>query len=201
MNKISQKDIHVHEIKKVFVGYSLIEEITFSQTDHQGNISDRVSREIFSKGDAVAIVPFEPSTNLIWLVKQMRPAALLSECEPYQWEIPAGLISKDETAEEAARRELEEETCLKNTQLRYICNFFPSPGNSKDRVFLFVAIVENGAIRDGRGGVNEESEFIDFRAFNYEEVLELVQKNIVQNSTTMLGIMLLDKYRSELLSL
>jgi hypothetical protein len=66
---------------------------------------------------------------------------------------------------------------------------------------LFVAIVENGAIKDGRAGVNAESEFIDFHAFRYEEVLDLVQKNIVQNSTTMLGVMLLDKYRSQLLSL
>lgn len=154
---------------------------------------------MFSKGDAVAIVPYEPTSDVVWLVRQVRPAALLAKCEPNQWEIPAGLISNGETADVAAVRELAEETSITNAELRYLCNFFPSPGNSKDRVFLYAAIVGGETLLSGNAGVESESEFIDFSSFSLDEAIDLVQKNVIQNSTTMLGIMWLEKYKFHLI--
>ena len=36
--------VAVTEITELFNGYSMIEEITYSQTDHQGNMSGEISR-------------------------------------------------------------------------------------------------------------------------------------------------------------
>ena len=52
------------------------------------------------------------------------------------WELPAGLIDEDETPEEAAGRELSEETGL-GGNLTLITQMFTSPGYSTEKIFLF----------------------------------------------------------------
>ncbi len=66
-------------------------------------------------------------------VSQNRPAV-----GQETWELPAGLIDEDETPEEAASRELSEETGLKG-ELTLITQMFTSPGYSTEKIFLFEA--------------------------------------------------------------
>ena len=54
---------------------------------------------------AVCIIPIDPSTDEVCVVRQFRPPM-----QSYVWEFPAGLIDKNESVEEAALRELKEET-------------------------------------------------------------------------------------------
>ena len=54
------------------------------------------------------------------------------------WELPAGLIDEDETPEEAASRELSEETGLRG-KLTLVTQMFTSPGYSTEKIFLFEA--------------------------------------------------------------
>ncbi|HEX7022780.1 MAG TPA: NUDIX hydrolase, partial [Trueperaceae bacterium] len=54
------------------------------------------------------------------------------------WEVPAGLIEPGEHPEEAARRELAEETQLSG-RLRLITQFHTSPGFTDEKIYLFEA--------------------------------------------------------------
>ena len=66
-------------------------------------------------------------------VSQSRPAI-----DQETWELPAGLIDEGETPEEAAGRELLEETGLKGT-LTLVTQMFTSPGYSTEKIYLFEA--------------------------------------------------------------
>lgn len=57
------------------------------------------------------------------IVRQYRPAV-----ETYTWELPAGTLDPGETPEQAARREVLEETGLQPDALLYLGNFFPDTG-------------------------------------------------------------------------
>jgi ADP-ribose pyrophosphatase len=55
------------------------------------------------------------------------------------WELPAGNIDAGESAEEAARRECEEETGLAPTRIERLGAMFPAPGYCDEEMFFFRA--------------------------------------------------------------
>jgi ADP-ribose diphosphatase len=90
-------------------------------------------REVVEHSEVVAILPVLEDGRLV-LVRQYREAvgkALL--------EIPAGGVDEGETPEEAARREMVEETGYRVGALDRICSFYSSPGFLTELMHLFVA--------------------------------------------------------------
>jgi ADP-ribose pyrophosphatase len=57
------------------------------------------------------------------IVRQYRPAV-----ETYTWELPAGTVDPGETPEQAARREVLEETGLQPAEVTHLGDFFPDTG-------------------------------------------------------------------------
>jgi len=83
--------------------------------------------------DCVAIVALDAGGNVL-LVRQFRHAVgeeLL--------EIPAGGIHPDESAEQAVRRELQEETGYFPHQLKKLRGFYSAPGYCTEYLYLYLA--------------------------------------------------------------
>ena len=70
----------------------------------------------------------------ICLVRQYRYPAL-----DYLWELPAGKIDPGETALQAAKRELIEETGVRATKWKKLVEFFPSPGFQQEKMTIYLA--------------------------------------------------------------
>lgn len=87
--------------------------------------------EVVRHHAAVAILALKDKKILG--VEQHRPAIGQNS-----WEIPAGLIDKGETPQEAAMRELAEETQLQG-DLELITQFYSSPGFTTEKLYLFQA--------------------------------------------------------------
>ncbi len=87
--------------------------------------------EVIEHAPAVAILAMQ--NGKILGVKQHRPAI-----RQETWELPAGLIDAGESPEQAAARELAEETQLKGN-LDLITQFYSSPGFTDEKIFLFEA--------------------------------------------------------------
>ena len=68
------------------------------------------------------------------LVRQFRPAT-----GQWLWEIPAGTLNPGESPQEAARRELEEETGWQAGSVRELARFYLAPGYSSERMHLILA--------------------------------------------------------------
>jgi ADP-ribose pyrophosphatase len=70
------------------------------------------------------------------------------------------MIDKGETPAEAIRREILEEAGFAAERIEPIADFFVSPGGSSERIFLFCALVSDGARVGEGGGVATEHEDI-----------------------------------------
>ncbi len=90
-------------------------------------------REIVERRDAVAVMPLDKDGNVL-LVRQFRKAV-----EQEMYELPAGVMEDGESPEEAARRELAEETGLSAGSLQRLAGFYTTPGFSNEYIHIFAA--------------------------------------------------------------
>lgn len=124
-----------------FRGFFRLERVTLRHDLHAGRTSPALTREIFGRGDIVAVLPDDPVAGKIVLIEQFRPGPLLAGADPWLLEIVAGHVEAGEPLDEAARRETLEETGCEVRGLTPLATYFLAPHFSPDRVHLFVAEV------------------------------------------------------------
>jgi ADP-ribose pyrophosphatase len=119
----------------------------------------------FAKPDAVVMVPFHKSKNKMVITKEYRvPLA------DYEYGFPAGLIDEGETIEQAAGRELKEETGLDLTRFIKIGPpIYSSAGMTDESVSMVYVECDGDPSTDG----NEGSENIEVIFVSREEALRL----------------------------
>lgn len=94
-----------------------------------GEMSPRLTREVFVAGDAVTVLPYDPVRDRVLLVEQLRMGPLgRGDPLPWQLEAIAGRIDPGETPEDAARREAIEEAGLVLGCLKKVAEYYPTPG-------------------------------------------------------------------------
>jgi len=88
---------------------------------------------VFEVENAVTIVPVLPDGSIVMLWQLRHPHGKT------HWEIPAGRIDKGETEEEAAARELREETGYRAARLERVASFYPTNGISAHMATVYIA--------------------------------------------------------------
>jgi len=89
---------------------------------------------VFEIHDAVAVVPVRRDGSIVMLWQHRHPHGRT------HWEVPAGRVDEDESAAEAAERELLEETGHRAGRLIELAGFYPTNGISPHHARLFVAL-------------------------------------------------------------
>ncbi|MGL5634501.1 MAG: NUDIX hydrolase [Sarcina sp.] len=128
------------------------------------------------KADAVMIVPITDNDEFI-ILKQFRPAI-----NDYIYEFPAGLVDAGETFEEAAKRELYEETGLELVDSEILIkSAYTSVGMSDETVAVIKATVK-GEITTSNVEDDEEIEVIKIKK---ENIQNFVKNNNVSIKTAL----------------
>ena len=115
----------------------------------------------FAKPDAVVIIPLHKSTNKVVITKEFRVPL-----GGYEYGFPAGLVDEGETLEDAARRELKEETGLDIT--RFIKNsppIYSSAGMTDESVAMVYVECEG----EPSSIENTDSELIEVKFVSQSE--------------------------------
>ena len=87
--------------------------------------------EIVRHAPSVVLIPVQDDGRVV-IVRQYR-----APLDRETWEFPAGRLDDGESAEEAARRECEEEIALVPGQLQRLCELYPAPGFCDEALIFF----------------------------------------------------------------
>lgn len=141
--------VEVSERKAVFDGFFRIVRYRLRHRLFAGGMGPELVRELFERGPAVVVLPYDPEREQVVLVEQFRIGALERDRDPWLLEPVAGMIERGESAPEVARREAHEEAGLELLELIPIGSYYPSPGGSSEICEAFIARVDSR----GAGGV------------------------------------------------
>jgi ADP-ribose pyrophosphatase len=131
-SKVLKKEVRVLEKKTLWEGMFLRSVIT-TYIDSSGSVRKWESFERVNCKGIVAIVPVTDDKEVL-LIRQFRPPV-----NGYVIEFPAGLNDKGDTLEEAARRELLEETGYSAKEIIYLTEGPMSSGASSGILTVFLA--------------------------------------------------------------
>lgn len=165
------------------------ERFTYRHKRFDGTWSREVVRDVFIRGSATCVLPYDPVRDEVLLIEQIRPGAMLREAQTSPWllELVAGINDKDESPEELAKREAEEEAGIQLYEIEKICDYFPSPGACTEWVYLRCA----RANLEGAGGIYglpEEDEDIKVHVLPFEQAYRLIERGDLVNAPVIMAL-------------
>ncbi|WP_394147624.1 ADP-ribose diphosphatase [Shewanella atlantica] len=189
--KYSHKDVELLEKRTLFKGFFTLDEYRFKHRLFDGGWSGEVVREVFERGNAVVVLPYDPITDQVILIEQIRIPALQSSRTPWLLELVAGMVEAGESSAEVAVRELKEEAGVEAGKIEEIASYFSSPGGSSERYDFFWAGVD-ASQAEGIHGLSEEHEDIKVHVLGREQAFALVKDGIINNASTVIGLQWLE---------
>ncbi len=183
--KFAEDDVKVLASETAYQGFFTISKEVLSHRLFEGGWSEPLTREVFQRGDAVGVLPFDVQRDELILVEQFRPGARRKGQSAWMLELVAGVVDPGESDEQVAKREAEEEAGCVIDRLVPVANYFPSAGACSEQVRLFCGRVRShsaGAVM----GLETEGENILVHALPRAEVLQLLAAGKINNGHTLI---------------
>jgi len=192
----SVDDVFISNLETKYDGFFKLNEYQFTHKLFSGRQSNNIKREVFERGDAVVVLPYDVKRDKILLIEQFRPGAIrrstgLENSTPWQLEFIAGMFGKDESPIEVAIRESKEEANIdiKANDLTPIMQYFSSPGGMSECIHLYLALIDSDQVVDGSvHGLNEENEDILLHLVDLDDALALLAQGKMTNAATIIGL-------------
>ncbi|MDX1367256.1 NUDIX domain-containing protein [Pseudomonas sp.] len=188
--------VQIIEREVCFRGFYSLDRLHLRHLQFSGEMGPTLSRELFIRHDAVCVLPYDPQRDEVVLIEQFRVGAMGKSASPWLLELVAGLIDTDEQPEQVALREAVEEADLALTSLWPITQYFPSPGGSDERVYLYLGRCNS----QGAGGVHglaEEGEDIRVHVLPLGDALDAVKDGRINNAASIIALQWLALNRVE----
>ena len=142
-------------------------------------------REVFERGHAAALLPYDPVRRAFVMCEQFRIGAHAAGMDPWQLEIVAGIIEDGEEPDAVVRRETEEEAGRTVLELWPVQRYLVSPGATSETVYLYLGRVSaEGA--GGIFGVPGENEHIRVKVMPEDELKQLLDAGLITNAATLI---------------
>ena len=140
---------------------------------------EQSTREVVDHDNAVVIVPVDSDDNVL-LVRQYRYPV-----EETLLEAPAGLIEDSEDPDDAAQRELQEETGYASRSLRPLGGFWSSPGFCTEFMYIYLArdLVASRLSPD-------DDEFIEVERQPMSRIPQLIRLGEIRDAKTVAALLM-----------
>lgn len=196
MNRFTRKDVEVIKEESGYQGFFRINRFTLRHRLFRGGWSEPMVRELFQRGSATCVLPYDPVLDEVVLIEQFRVGCVGADA-PWLLELVAGINEAGEEPETVARREALEEADLELGTLEPVAKYWASPGGSDEQVQIFCGQVNAKGV-DGIFGLAEEHEDIRVQAVNVQTAFEWVASGRINNAATIIALQWLQLHRDQL---
>tara|TARA_R110000744_G_scaffold73008_3_gene146381 strand:+ start:449 stop:1030 length:582 start_codon:yes stop_codon:yes gene_type:complete len=143
-------------------------------------------REAYDRGNGAAILLYNSEKKTVVLTRQFRmPTYVNGNENGMMIEVCAGLLDGDNPAD-CVRKETEEETGYKISNVQKVFQTYMSPGSVTEIVYLFVGEYdESMKVSDG-GGADDETENIEVLELDFNEAMKMVASGEIKDAKTIM---------------
>ncbi|NRQ44223.1 ADP-ribose diphosphatase [Rheinheimera sp. YQF-2] len=183
----NRQDLEILDKSTVFQGFFRLDRYTLRHRLFNGGWSEPMQREIFERGHAAVVLPYNADTDEIVLIEQVRLGAALTSSSPWLLEAIAGMIEPGESAEQVARREAEEEAGLTINELWPMLSYLSSPGGTTERIQLFLGRLTQ-PVQNGIFGLADEHEDIKVHVVTRPAAMQLLAEQKIDNAASVIAL-------------
>ncbi len=177
--------IKIIETKLLSDNWYTLRKITYDYLKNDGSWQTQ-SREVYDRGNGATIWLYNKEYKTVILTRQFRiPSFINGNPSGMLIETCAGLLDTD-NAEDCIRRETEEETGYKISEVRKIFEAYMSPGSVTEILYFFIAAYSKSMKVNNGGGIEHEQEDIEVLEFNIDEAVQMIDKGEIKDGKTIM---------------
>lgn len=160
-----------------------LKKVTFDYLQKDGTWIKQ-SREAYDRGNGAAILLYNNETKTVILTQQFRmPTYINGNKTGMMIEACAGLLDED-NPEDCIRRETEEETGFRITDVKKIYEAYMSPGSVTEILYFFVAEYNDDHKINEGGGIDHEN--IEVMELDFKAALAMVKSGEIKDAKTIM---------------
>lgn len=180
-------NIKILESEILSDNWYVLKKVTFSYTKKNGTTHTQ-SREAYDRGNGATILLYNKERKTVILTRQFRlPTYINGNESGMMIEACAGLLDK-ENAEDAIRRETEEETGYKISEVQKVFEVYMSPGSVTEILHFFIGeYTKDMKVGDGGGSIHEE-ENIEVMEMDFSAALKMIGTGEIKDAKTIILI-------------
>lgn len=181
-------DVRVLSDENAYEGFFRIRRVTLQYRAFGGGWVEPQVREIFERGDAVGVLPYNPEDDSLVLIEQFRPGAMRGQDSPWMLELIAGIVEHGEDDDAVVHREAMEEAGCTLAEIEPIATVLPSAGACTEQVRLYCGRASTAAV-GGVRGLAEEGENILVHSVPVSEAFALLERDRIPNGHTLISLL------------
>lgn len=163
----------------------ILRKITYEYKQADGTVQIH-QREAYDRGNGATILLYNKESGSVILTRQFRlPTYINGNKDGMMIEACAGLLDQD-NPEDCIRRETEEETGYKITEIQKVFEAYMSPGSVTEILYFFIAAYSKSMKVSDGGGVEHEQENIEVVEIPIQQALAMIQSGEIKDAKTIM---------------
>ncbi|CAI1106932.1 MULTISPECIES: ADP-ribose diphosphatase [Serratia] len=184
---LDENDVEIIARETLYRGFFSLNLYRFRHRLFNGDMSPEIKREIFERGHAAVLLPYDPVRDEVVLIEQLRIAAVDTSNSPWLLEMVAGMIETGESVEDVCRREAQEEAGVDVGRCKPVLSYLASPGGTSERLSIMVGEVD-ATTAVGIHGLEEEHEDIRVHVVSREQAYRWVEEGAIDNAASVIAL-------------
>jgi nudix-type nucleoside diphosphatase (YffH/AdpP family) len=179
------KNVKISKTEVLSDNWYTLKKVTYEYLKKDGRWETQ-SREAYDRGNGATILLYNKEYKTVILTRQFRmPSFINGNPDGMLIEACAGLLDKD-NPEDCIRRETEEETGYKVSDVRKVFEAYMSPGSVTEILYFFVAeYSKEMKVNDG-GGIEHDQEDIEVLEIALEKAMEMIKTGEIKDGKTIM---------------
>lgn len=182
---MEEKSVKVISSELLSDNWGVLRKVKYDFKLHDGSWQQQ-EREVYNRGNGAVILLYNKEKGTVILTRQLRiPTWFNGNTDGMMIEACAGLLDENDP-EECIKRETQEETGYRITEVKKIMEVYMSPGSVTEIIYFFTgAYSADMKISEG-GGVESEHENIEVLEMSFTQAIEMVKNGEIKDAKTIM---------------